>query len=233
MVARLPLYLTADYPCSYLPGRRARNLVAEPARIDHQGYQQLLRQGFRRSGDHVYRPHCHGCNACQSLRVSSHHFRPSRSQRRTWNRNNDLHLKLRRLTPDEEHYRLFRRYVGDRHPGGGMDSISPDAFFEFTASTWCDSRLWELRDADGRLLCGAVIDHLEDGYSAVYSYFEPSAAYRSPGTLIILLQLARARDAGLPWVYLGYYIGNCTKMAYKKQFRPHQRFLGGEWHWQE
>lgn len=231
MVSRLPLYLTADYPCSYLPGRKARNLVAEPSRIDHQGYQQLLQQGFRRSGDHVYRPHCHACRACQSLRVSSLEFRPSRAQRRTWQRNRDLQLSWRRMAPSDEHYLLFRHYAASRHRHGGMDTISPDAFSDFTASVWCDNWLWELRDGAGRLICGAVVDHLLDGFSAVYSYFDPAFDKRSPGTLIILHQLEQARHAGLPWVYLGYYIRGCRKMAYKNLFKPHQLFHGGEWHW--
>lgn len=225
----LPLYLTTDYPCSYLPKRQARNLVADPQQINQNQYQSLLLQGFRRSGEHVYRPHCHHCQACQSLRVHSRNFRPSRAQRRVEQRNRDLQLHWRPMAQDSEHFDLFQRYTHYRHPQGGMDAISADDFFAFTTSRWCHSRLWELRDGSNRLVCGAVIDHLNDGFSAVYSYFEPLASQRSLGTLIILHQLWQAKRQELPWVYLGYYIEDCRKMAYKARFKPHQRFIAGQW----
>lgn len=231
-MSQLPLYLTTDYPCSYLPKRQARNLVAEPQQINQTHYQALLLQGFRRSGEHVYRPHCYHCQACQSLRVASEYFRPSRAQRRVGRRNHDLRLRQRPMTHDEEHFHLFQRYAQYRHPDGGMDAISAEDFFAFTTSAWCHSRLWELRDSADRLLCGAVVDHLTDGFSAVYSYFEPLAPQRSLGTLIILHQLWQAKHLGLPWIYLGYYIENCSKMDYKARFHPHQRFMAGQWYWQ-
>ncbi len=232
-MTHLPLYLTTDHACSYLPERQARNLVAEPRQVNQTHYQSLLLQGFRRSGEHVYRPYCQACKACQSLRVSSRNFRPSRSQRRSWKNNRDLRLQLRPMSHDGEHYQLFQRYAHHRHRDGGMDLISADDFFGFTASSWCSNALWELRDSENRLLCGAVVDHLADGFSAVYSYFEPSAAQRTLGTLIILHQIEYARRMGLPWVYLGYYIKNCQKMSYKARFQPHQRFTAGRWQWQD
>ena len=230
-MTQLNLYLTTDYPCSYLPERRARNLVVDPRQTQQNHYQGLLLRGFRRSGEHVYRPHCHACNACQSLRVSSLHFQASRSQRRAWQGNQDLRLGIHPMHRSQEHYRLFQRYVRQRHEDGGMDTIAQDDFFAFTASRWCDSYLWELRDANQHLLCGAVVDHLNDGFSAVYSYFEPSASSRALGTLIILHQLEQARLRHLPWVYLGYYIRDCRKMTYKSRFQRHQRFVDGEWQW--
>lgn len=222
------LFLTGDYPCNYLPDRQARNLVVDPDSVDQPLYQQIIRLGFRRSGDHVYRPHCAACQACQSLRIDVAAFRTDRSQRRVWKRNQDLRLTIRRFDDDPEHYRLFSRYVRHRHPDGGMDQTSPEAYRSFLTSRWCDTRLWEFRHGQS-LLCAAVVDHLDDALSAVYTYYRPQASDRGLGTYAILRQIAEASRRGLSWVYLGYQIDGCARMAYKARFRPHQRFRDGRW----
>ena len=229
----MPLYLSADYPCSYRPGQRARNLVVDPQAVDQSSYQRLVRLGFRRSGDYVYSPHCAHCSACRSLRVAAAAFRPDRSLRRNQRRNADLTLTRQPLSVHDEHYALFRRYVEARHPRGGMDALAAEEFFAFVTSDWCDTELWEWRDRRGELLCGAVVDSLVDGYSAVYTYFSPEVPTRGLGTCAILDQIRAARTEGLAWVYLGYHIRDCEKMNYKSRFRPHQVFSDGNWHWDD
>lgn len=224
----LRLLLSAEHNCSYLPGRPARHLVADPLVVNNQVYSQLATLGFRRSGDHVYRPHCRGCKACLSLRIPVRAFRPNRSQRRTWNRNRDLQVRCLKPVFDFEHYQLFSRYLQARHPGGGMDDSSPESYLSFITAGWSDTLLYEFRRG-GRLLAVAIVDRLDNGLSAVYTFFDPTETARGLGTYAILWQLADARRQELEWVYLGYWVQECHKMAYKANFRPHQVFVGGGW----
>ncbi len=224
----LRLFLTVEHTCSYLPRRRACNLVADPLAMDNELYTQLARLGFRRSGEHVYRPHCAGCHECLSLRIPVAGFRPNRSQRRVWSRNADLEVRPLKPQFDLEHYRLYERYLHARHPGGGMDDCSPESYLSFLTSRWSDTRLFEFRHKD-RLLAVAVADQLDDSLSAVYTFYEPDESSRSLGTYGVLWQVAKARRLGLAWVYLGYWVRDCAKMAYKDKFRPAEVFLGGRW----
>ena len=226
----LRMFLTTEYPCSYLPGRRARNLVADPVVTDNPLYTQLAELGFRRSGDHVYRPHCRGCTACRSLRIPVEQFRPNRSQRRIWARNQDLQVQAQDAEFRDEHFDLFARYIMVRHSGGGMDPASPENYWSFIASRWCPTWLCEFR-LERELLAVAVIDRLGDGLSAVYTFFDPLVEARSLGTFAILWQIAEARRLGLNWVYLGYWIEQCGKMAYKSHFSPHAIFVTERWGW--
>ena len=228
LTRQMRLFITTDYPCSYLPDRQARNLVADPAAINQLTYEQLVLMGFRRSGEHVYRPHCQGCSGCLSLRVPVRKFKPNRSQRRVWNLNQDLRLRIVSPGFRLDHYRLFERYVHNRHPKGGMDNTNPDNYLSFISSHWSDTWLWEF--SDGQTLVGvAVVDHMKDGLSAVYTFFDPDSQFRSLGTYVILCQIHHARRHGLQWLYLGYWIANCKKMAYKSNFKPYQIFIEGDW----
>ena len=224
----LRLFLTTEHRCSYLLERLARNLVADPGAVDNPVYTQLAALGFRRSGNHVYRPHCVDCQACLSLRISVPEFRPNRSQQRTWKKNQDLAVCPIKPRFKLDHYRLFERYLKSRHPGGGMDDTDPESYLAFINSTWSDTLLYEFRLA-GRLMAVAVIDRLDDGLSAVYTFFDPCARDRSLGTYAILWQLSEAQRQGLKWVYLGYWVRECAKMAYKANFRPYEVFLAGRW----
>lgn len=226
----LRMFLTTDYPCSYLPGRQARNLVADPTATDSRLYARLAELGFRRSGDHVYRPHCRGCLSCRSLRIPVAQFQPNRSQRRIWNRNRDLRVRLVDAEFKEEHFALFARYLGDRHAGGGMDPASPENYWSFIASRWSLTGLGEFR-RDQTLLAVAVMDRLDNGLSAVYTFFDPAERARGLGTFAILWQIAEARRLELPWVYLGYWVEQCAKMAYKARFKPHEIFIAERWGW--
>jgi arginyl-tRNA--protein-N-Asp/Glu arginylyltransferase len=224
----LRLFLTAEQACNYLPGRPARQLVVDPLTVDKHLYSHLATLGFRRSGDHVYRPHCAHCKACLSLRIPVQAFQADRSQRRAWNNNRDLQVRCLEPGFHAEHYRLFMRYLKSRHPHGGMDDGSPESYLTFISAGWSDTWLYEFRQAT-RLLAVAVTDRLDAGLSAVYTFFDPAEAARSLGTYAILWQIAEARRLELEWVYLGYWVQECLKMVYKANFRPHQVFIGGQW----
>ncbi len=228
----LRLFLTTEYPCSYLPEQRARNLVADPVMISSALYGQLAPLGFRRSGDHLYRPHCQACQACRSLRIPAARFQPNRAQRRIWARNQDLTMRQRDAHFDDEHFALFARYIATRHGGGGMDPASPESYWSFITSQWCPTTLCEFH-LGSRLLAVAVVDRLSDGLSAVYTFFDPDCAPRSLGTFAILWQIAEAQRQALDWVYLGYWIAQCDKMAYKSRFHPHEIFIAERFAWVE
>ncbi len=227
-LARLRVFLTGEHPCSYLPGRRARNLVVEPGAMDATVHGPLARLGFRRSGTHVYRPHCEGCQACIPLRVAVERFDPSRAQRRAWARNRDLKARWTSATLGPEHRALLQRYLDARHPGGGMDETDPADYEAFFGADWSDTALVEFR-LDARLLAAAVVDRHDDGLSAVYTFYDPGEGRRSLGVYAVLWQIHQTRRLSLPWLYLGYWVRACDKMRYKASFRPHQLRVAGHW----
>lgn len=228
--ASLLLYSGPEHECAYLPGKTARSLFIDPAaRLDGAVYGYLLGQGFRRSGNHVYRPGCRACQACVPLRLPVDRFRPRRSQSRAWAKNRaGLGIDMRPAKFREEHLALYNRYMDSRHPGGEMANATPDSFMDFLTADWCETRFVELHLA-GRLAAVAVTDLLPNGLSAVYTFFDPELAHHSPGVLAILWQIQAARRLGLPWLYLGYWVPGCKKMSYKAQYRPLQLFSQGQW----
>jgi leucyl-tRNA---protein transferase len=228
-IFRLQFYLTASYPCSYLPDHVARSQVAAPSSLIDTGvYSELVRLGFRRSGQHVYRPRCDTCRACVASRLPVAEFVPNRSQRRCLSRNSDLLLRLLPLAFDESHYRLYQRYQAARHAGGGMDQDDREQFRGFLLQSRVDSVLAEF-SLDGEVVMVALIDKLIDGLSAVYTFFDPALEKRSLGTFGVLTQINLAREIGLPYVYLGYWIEACGKMAYKRNYQPLEGLLDGRW----
>lgn len=230
---QLALYLTAEHPCSYLEGPRARTLFVDPlARLDTLTYQSLVDQGFRRSGSHVYRPACRGCAECVPVRIPVSAFQPNRSQRRNWRLNApDLRLVDTPAAFDQAHFSLYLRYLASRHPGGSMaDDTSVESYRRFLVEPWGgETHFLELRLGD-RLAGVAVTDRLAHGLSAVYTFFDPQLAGRSPGTFAVLAQIEITRRLGLPYLYLGYWIKACRKMAYKDRFRPIEAWDGRVWH---
>lgn len=226
---RIQFYLTAPYPCSYLEGREARSQVAAPAHLIGQGaYSRLIQEGFRRSGHYTYRPHCYGCKRCVPVRVEVARFQPSRSQKRNFRHNQALMARILPLEFRDEHYALYRRYQRARHTGGGMDHDDSEQYSQFLLSSQVDTSLVEFRDGD-RLVMVAVVDRVDDGLSAVYTFFDPELEKRGLGTYAVLWQIELARSLGLPHVYLGYWIKESRKMAYKTNYRPLQGLVEGVW----
>ncbi len=228
-LATLKFFVTPPHECSYLPDREASSLFVDPAaRMDMDMYAKLSAVGFRRSGDYLYRPHCASCNACIPVRIPAREFRMHRSQRRIWKKNRDLQVTSRDATFDKEHYELYERYIRARHEEGDMYPPSVDQYEAFLTNRWGTTRFHEFR-AMGQLVTVAVVDHMPNGLSAVYTFFDPDEAARSPGMHAILWQIQEAVAQGLPHVYLGYWIRQCRKMSYKTQFRPVELFRDNHW----
>lgn len=223
------LFQTLEHACGYWPERPSRDLIIDPADPQLPAvYAQAMAMGFRRSGGHVYRPHCPGCRACISVRVPAAAFRPNRSQRRCLARNHDLELRIVAPRRTQENFSLYRRYLDGRHRGGGMDDPTPENFDAFLACPWSPTQFMEFR-LGGRLAALAVTDVVPDALSAVYTFYDPALADRSLGTYAILRQIQRCRDEGRGHLYLGFWLQGHPKMAYKRGFQPLEFLDGALW----
>jgi arginine-tRNA-protein transferase len=236
------LGISKIFPCNYLPEQEERLLIAVDERLHtSENYTWLMTQGFRRSGEQSYRPHCPNCNACQSIRVLVDDFTPSKSQKRSKKRNSALIIKQSTHLKDS-YYPLFENYINTLHQDGSMYPASFKQFQSFLScnltkqlfiETWLPSNEVDTDGTDGnnedKLLCVAVTDILSNGLSAVYTFYHPDYKASGLGIFSILTQLNICQQMSLSYLYLGYQIDDCQKMNYKNRYFPFERFIDGEW----
>ena len=230
LLNELQYYITPPHNCSYLDNKSARMVFLDPAqRIDVVTLSELSRLGFRRSGDFVYRPECHLCRQCLSCRVPVDIFQMNSQQKKAWKRNQDLSIKITRTQDASSlHYDLYARYINQRHCDGDMYPPNEDQFEKFLMHTCTESFFLELWHGE-RLVSVSTCDPLDDGISAVYTFFDPDENRRSLGVFAILKQIEYAKAQGLNYVYLGYWVPHSGKMNYKSQYVPLELLIDGQW----
>lgn len=241
---QINLYATDAHPCSYLEGQHATTVFIDPyLPVTSELYGQLLAMGFRRSGNHIYRPRCQHCQACVPIRIAVEDFQPNRQQRRIWKHNQDLSIEISTEIGSGEYYRLYERYINSRHSDGDMFPPSQEQFESFLATPFYGQQAADLPLVDEtaqitlyvefrdkhELKAVAVTDILPAGLSAVYTFFDPADTQRSLGVFAVLFQIELAKRLALPHLYLGYWIKNSPKMSYKTNYKPHQLYLDGKW----
>jgi arginine-tRNA-protein transferase len=223
-------YTTAPLPCPYVPGRTERKVVTEITGPEADSlHDRLSRAGFRRSHNIAYAPVCPGCNACVPIRIPTATFTPDRTLRKIARANLATEGFDVPARATAEQFQLFQRYQQARHGDGDMATMS---FYDYRAmveDTPIETFIIEFRDPDDRLVGACLTDRLGDGLSAVYSFFAPGLDRRSLGTFSILWLIERAKSLGLPYVYLGYWVRESRKMAYKARFKPSEILVAGTW----
>jgi leucyl-tRNA---protein transferase len=230
MLSDFQYYTTAAYPCSYLPQQMARAKVAIPIEaINTQTYSQLIKQGFRRNGLNSYKPHCDACSACVSMRIAVAQFAPNRSQRRCWQQHDHLKARLLGLDLHPQHADLYMRYQHARHAGAAPNPDNMHEYSTFVLQSNVHSQLIEFSDPSTHAVkLVSLVDFVEDGLSAVYQFYDTQddASY---GTYGVLWLVALARQLNLPYVYLGYWVANSSKMNYKANFKPFELLIQTQW----
>ncbi len=225
----LQFFQTQPHKCSYLSEQSAATVFLNPKQtIDKALYSQLSEYGFRRSGKHIYKPLCQNCTACIPIRIPVELFKPNRQQKRAWKRNQDLSSHIVYSIDTDEHYALYERYINERHADGDMYPPSREQFESFLTNEWNSTRYYEFRN-NGKLIALSVADMMDNGISAVYTYFDPDENKRSLGTYSILFLIEQAKQQQLPAVYLGYWIKSSPKMNYKSAYRPLEIQDGTKW----
>lgn len=227
--ASLRFFLTTPHGCSYLPDQEARTVFLDPLQSPTMGlYSQLATAGFRRSGTHLYRPDCLNCQACISCRVRVGDFSRSSRFEKIWRRNNDLSGRPLESLEDPSVYALYCRYINERHQNGDMYPPDRQQFHAFLETKTASTQFFGFYLHE-QLLAVSVIDELDHGLSAMYTFYDPDFNKRSLGNFIILWQIERARGLKLPYLYLGYWIKSSTKMQYKTQYRPIELYVANKW----
>ncbi len=226
---RIKLYQGSVSDCSYLDNKQAINIYADPHHPQPRAvYNQLIKRGFRRSGEYVYRPGCNECTACVPVRICVEQFKPRRTDKRNLKANSDLTVDYSAARYTDVYFDLYERYLNVRHPDGGMDKPEPEDFERFLLNPWGETLFVEILDGD-KLVGVAVTDATTDGLSAVYTFFDPEYQRRGLGKFCILQQIKLSSMMSLPYLYLGYWVDGCQKMQYKTDFRPQEHFDGVQW----
>jgi arginine-tRNA-protein transferase len=225
----IPLFLDSTHPCSYLEKRNAQFAYVHPEfDLSSDIYSILIDQGFRRSGNYIYQPKCVNCNACIATKLTVQDFNPSRQQRRVVKKNSDIQVNIKSTDFDKQHFELYQRYLSNRHADGVMDNSSKEDYLAFFGSHWCNTYFVEFIIA-GELAAVTVIDHLDNAFSAVYTFFDPKFSARSLGVYAVLWQIDYAKSLQLENLYLGYWIADCKKMSYKTKYQPLQGLIEQQW----
>ncbi len=228
-LSNVKFFQTSPHPCSYLDDKKAITLFADPhSDIDLPLYDKLTNMGFRRSGAYLYRPNCNHCKACVATRLPVAEFQPKRRHRRVLKANQSLSVSIVEPSFSQEHYDLYQRYISQHHADGDMYPPSPEQYQSFLISPWSKTKFVEFR-MDSVLLAVAVMDYLQDGLSAIYTYFDPDYSKLGLGNYAVLWQIKQAQKSGLTYLYLGYWIKQCRKMSYKTQFRPAELYINQQW----
>jgi leucyl-tRNA---protein transferase len=229
-------FVTSPGECPYLPGKQERKVFTDLARHNAGELNDALgRIGFRRSQGVAYRPSCIDCNSCISVRVIAHEFAPNSSQKRIFKRNRDVESSICQPWATAEQFTLLRKYLDFRHPEGGMATMDDADYADMVEQSPVDTLVIEYRepapvDEIGQLIGVCVTDRQADGLSMIYSFFDPDHPLRDGlGTFIILDHISRAAQLGLPFVYLGYWVAGCKRMAYKTNFQPMERLGPNGW----
>jgi len=226
---KLNFFASTAEPCSYLDNRNAVSAFANPhIDMDMHTYNELIQHGFRRSGGYVYRPHCPSCHECVSVRVPVKKQKFTRNELRTIRRNSDLTVTCSKGKFRQKHFDLYKRYINSRHNDGSMANPSKTDYHRFLICDWTDTMFIEFH-LDKQLIAVAVSDILSTGLSAVYTFFDPEYADRSPGHFAILTQIREAKSRDLEYLYLGYWIKDCDKMSYKRRYKPLEGFINDQW----
>ncbi|MEI6269870.1 MAG: arginyltransferase [Methylococcaceae bacterium] len=225
----IPLFLSQEHPCGYLDDKKAQSLFVHPGYpVTSSIYAQLIEQGFRRSGDEVYAPHCPHCSSCISVRLPVKKFKLSRSQKRCLSKNTATQAIVKPAAFEQAHYDMYLRYQAIRHSDSSMATVSPDEYLNFLGSSWCNTRFVEF-SINNELAGVAVIDQFEQAWSAVYTFFEPKFNDYSLGVYAVLWQIEQAVLQQKEFLYLGFWIQACKKMAYKSDYQPLQLLIDKQW----
>lgn len=226
---RLMLYVTQPHPCSYLDGQEATTAFVDPdIEMNPPLFTRLAEIGFRRSGSHVYRPQCASCHACTPARLPVQDFKPNRNQLRCLKRNEDLRIRQIDTIDNDTCYTLYEKYINTRHEDGDMYPANHAQYRQFLCTPWPDAFYLAFYRGE-TLIAVSVCDRFTNGYSAVYTFFDPDEHKRSLGVYAILNQIARAQLEGMDYLYLGYWIKDCAKMRYKIGYRPIELLINGKW----
>ncbi len=226
---KLKFYATPPHKCSYLADQQAATVFLDPEQdISDKLYTRLSESGFRRSGEHVYKPFCQKCDACIPVRIPVKDFKPNRTQRRCFKRAQHLQVKIESAEFSSRQFKLYEHYIATRHSDGDMYPASEEQFKHFLLCDWTKSAFISFYDGD-HLVSTAVIDWLKHGISAVYTYFDPKYESLSPGRLAILTMIDICKERQLDYVYLGFMVKDCKKMNYKSEYRPLDCFVSNRW----